>query len=218
MPAAAFAALLCLACALALVVAHARGAVNAQRVLKIAASGAFLATAVLAGAMQSGYGRWVLTALLLGAVGDLLLLARRSALFLAGLGAFLLAHLGYAVAFAGRGQAQAWLAGGALAMGLLAIVILRWLWPRLRPVYRGAVPAYVAAIGAMVATALGAAAATGQWSLAAGALAFAASDIAVARERFVAAGVVNKAWGLPLYYLGQVLLALSVTATVAADI
>jgi uncharacterized membrane protein YhhN len=94
----------------------------------------------------------------------------------------------------------------------VATAVLAWLWPRLRSVYRVAVPAYVAAIGAMVATALGTGAATGHWQIAAGALAFAASDIAVARERFVATSPLNKAWGLPLYYIGQVLLALSVAA------
>jgi hypothetical protein len=31
--------------------------------------------------------------------------------------------------------------------------------------------------------------------------------MAVARNRFVAPGVVNRMWGLPLYYLAQVLLA-----------
>ena len=66
------------------------------------------------------------------------------------------------------------------------------------------------AIGMIVATGLGTGAATGHWLIPAGALAFALSDIAVARERFVAPGPINKVWGLPLYYLGQVLLALSV--------
>lgn len=40
-----------------------------------------------------------------------------------------------------------------------------------------------------------------------GAVLFYASDIAVARNQFVAPGVVNRMWGLPLYYLAHVLLA-----------
>ena len=43
-----------------------------------------------------------------------------------------------------------------------------------------------------------------------GAVAFFLSDLAVARDRFVAKGWVNRVWGLPLYYFGQVLLATSV--------
>ncbi|NNF09333.1 MAG: lysoplasmalogenase, partial [Acidimicrobiia bacterium] len=41
----------------------------------------------------------------------------------------------------------------------------------------------------------------------AGASLFIASDIAVARNTFVAPGYANKLWGLPLYYGGQLLLA-----------
>jgi hypothetical protein len=42
-----------------------------------------------------------------------------------------------------------------------------------------------------------------------GAVAFTASDISVARDRFMQHGFANRAWGLPLYYLAQVMLALS---------
>jgi hypothetical protein len=43
-----------------------------------------------------------------------------------------------------------------------------------------------------------------------GATAFYLSDVFVAREQFVAKAVANRMWGLPLYYLAQVLLAWSV--------
>ena len=46
-----------------------------------------------------------------------------------------------------------------------------------------------------------------------GALAFAISDLAVARERFVTPSFVNGAWGLPLYFAAQLTLAGTVTAT-----
>ena len=203
-------AVACLALAAALALAHARRWKPVQAPLKLAASAAFVLTALAAGATDNDYGRLVLAALLLGALGDALLLSRQTLFFLAGLGSFLVAHAVYAVAFLLQPQAMAWLLGGAVAMAVVAAVVLRWLWPRLRTVYQLAVPAYVLAIGAMVASALGMAAATGRYGIAAGAIAFAASDIAVARERFVVDSPVNKVWGLPLYYLGQVLLALSV--------
>ena len=41
---------------------------------------------------------------------------------------------------------------------------------------------------------------------------FAISDLAVARERFVAQTIRNKVWGLPFYYGAQVLIALSIEA------
>jgi hypothetical protein len=43
----------------------------------------------------------------------------------------------------------------------------------------------------------------------AGALLFYLSDLAVARDRFVRPGLANRLVGLPLYYAGQVLLALA---------
>ena len=43
-----------------------------------------------------------------------------------------------------------------------------------------------------------------------GAAMFCVSDLSVARDRFVSPGFVNGAWGLPLYFGGQLLLAASV--------
>ena len=70
--------------------------------------------------------------------------------------------------------------------------------------------AYVAVISAMVASATGAFGAAGGAALLAGALGFFASDLAVARQRFVAKSFTNKLWGLPLYYASQLLLASTV--------
>ena len=61
----------------------------------------------------------------------------------------------------------------------------------------------------MVVAAFGTVGIDPDWRIALGATAFFLSDIAVARNRFVAPGFTNRAWGLPLYYVGQVLLALS---------
>ena len=87
---------------------------------------------------------------------------------------------------------------------------LRWLQPHLRGPLRVAVPVYVLAIASMAALAAGAAARNEAPLLFAGAALFCASDLAVARERFVKTGFVNKSWGLPFYFLGQGLLAASV--------
>ena len=45
--------------------------------------------------------------------------------------------------------------------------------------------------------------------LASGAVLFFVSDLAVARDKFVGASFVNRAWGLPAYYAGQLLIAWS---------
>jgi hypothetical protein len=43
-----------------------------------------------------------------------------------------------------------------------------------------------------------------------GATLFFASDLAVARERFLARDFTNKLYGLPAYYLGQLLIAYAI--------
>jgi uncharacterized membrane protein YhhN len=48
------------------------------------------------------------------------------------------------------------------------------------------------------------------WSAALGSLLFYVSDLAVARHRFVRPDFVNRVVGLPLYYAGQFLLALTI--------
>lgn len=208
-PSATFAAAVCAVAVMGLLWAERRGAGAARALCKTVASTAFIAVALTMGALDTRYGQLVVLALALGWLGDVLLLARRSAVFLAGLGAFLLAHVVYAAAFAGWPLSSgALLAGAALMVGLGAVV-LRAFWPRLKPLYRLAVPAYVVAIGVMCTLAIGAGAGGGAWWLPAAALAFAASDISVARDRFIGHSFANKLWGLPLYYAAQLVLAAS---------
>lgn len=66
---------------------------------------------------------------------------------------------------------------------------------------------YVAVISVMVALAAGASWTTRDARLLVGATAFAASDLSVARERFVKPAFGNLIWGLPLYYVAQLVLA-----------
>ena len=97
-----------------------------------------------------------------------------------------------------------------IALLPVAFAVWRWLKPHLPKDMVAPVIAYVVVISMMVGLAVGTAAV--QWSapLVVGAFAFYASDISVARERFVARGYVNRLWGLPAYYVGQLLLAWTV--------
>jgi uncharacterized membrane protein YhhN len=192
-------------------VAERRGSRALVWLAKPLASAGFVALALARGATASGYGRLVLAALVLGWLGDVLLIpkgARRA--FAAGLGSFLLGHLAFAAAFLARGVSAAWLAGGALVAAAAALPIARWLAPHVPDALRLPVRAYVVVISAMVACAAGAFGATRDAALLVGAFAFFLSDLAVARERFVAKGFSNKLWGLPLYYGAQLLLAWTV--------
>jgi hypothetical protein len=67
-------------------------------------------------------------------------------------------------------------------------------------------------ITAMVALAFGAVVRGGTPWIAIGAVGFYASDLSVARDQFVKPGFVNRVWGLPLYYVAQVVLACTAAA------
>jgi uncharacterized membrane protein YhhN len=92
-------------------------------------------------------------------------------------------------------------------MGGVVAFTLRWLQPHLPPDMRVPVRVYMLVIAVMVAAAVGTSVATGDLRIAAGAIAFAISDLSVARERFVRPSFGNLLWGLPLYYTAQVVFA-----------
>jgi uncharacterized membrane protein YhhN len=172
----------------------------------LAASG-FVATGIAAGAASTPYGRWVLAALVLCWFGDVFLIPRGARrIFALGLASFLLGHLVYVGAFASRGLDLAACAVAAVPAAAALWLVLRWLEPHLPSNLRAAVYAYTAVISAMLICAVG----TGETDIRLGALMFYVSDLAVARERFVAPSFWNKAWGLPLYFGGQLILAASV--------
>ena len=192
-----------------LLVAERRGSPRWRAITKLLASTGFILCALGVGATESTYGLLILGALGLSWVGDALLLSDREGIFLGGLVAFLLAHVAYCAAFWSLGVNLTWVGAGAVGLGVIAALVLRWLLPHLQGTMRVAVLAYVAVIATMVALALGTLGAGGSSILAVGAVLFFLSDLAVARHRFVTPGFSNKAWGLPLYYGGQVLLALT---------
>lgn len=184
----------------------------ARRIAKTVASTTFVLLALQLGATFTVYGRLMLLALALGWIGDICLLSRQSKFFLTGLGFFLLSHLAFAAAFASENLDRPAVASGFGALLIVGALTLRWLWPHLSRFYRFMVGAYVLAILVMCALAIGRSAALNDWSIALGALIFMASDLAVARDRFVVRSFWNKAWGLPAYYVAQLLLAWSVAS------
>ena len=88
------------------------------------------------------------------------------------------------------------------------VSVLAWLQPHLEPPIALPVQVYVAAISLMVITAFGARGAGASRLVVIGALLFFISDLAVAMQRIVAPGFPAYLWGLPLYYSGQLCLAL----------
>lgn len=141
--------------------------------------------------------RWLIPALTLAAAGDwLLAIPWWEASFMAGLTAFLLAHLcflGALVPLATRSRGR--LAGAAVTC-LAGVALLVWFWPGLTRVGL-VVPVigYIAVLGAMVCAALLAALPT-RWA-AAGAVCFAVSDAMIGIDRFVLG---NEVLAVPVWW------------------
>lgn len=185
-----------------------RGGTAVTALGKLVASSAYLGVALALGARHTGYGQAMLAGMVCCWAGDLLLVSRRSrALFLLGLLAFLMGHLAYSTAFLMRGQSLAGWLPGLLAMLIFSCFVLRWLKPHLDRRMRVPVYLYVAAISTMMVLAAGTHAHRQDLALLAGAMLFVISDLGVARNRFVSPGFLNRAVGLPVYFLAQLLLA-----------
>lgn len=229
--------IVCVAACAALVLAEWRKLASLRIAAKLIASLAFLGVGVLAATGQTrelaapqanlmalvahaldlhapAFTHWMLVGLALGVVGDIALLGKSQRAFLAGLGAFLLGHLAYVVGTAQLVPPGQWPEAAELAMLLplvTAAIALYKLWPNLGSM-KLPVIGYVLAIVAMVIGALavvrcdpGPAANR----LAIGAILFFASDLSVARDKFIGASFSNRAWGLPAYYGGQLMIAWS---------
>ncbi len=214
-PLPAFATILCLIALAGLLIAEKRHLPRLRVVCKVSASLAFVALGVLLllEAPPSQYSKWILVGLVLGAMGDVALLSGESRWFLAGLGVFLLGHIAYVVACSCLVPISDWPSFYAVIPLAVAAIALVFLWPHLGNM-RGAVVCYIAAIVLMVVGAnavyqapiesLG----DGQRQLLlAGAALFFVSDLSVAISRFVRTRFVDKLWGLPAYYLGQLCIA-----------
>lgn len=175
------------------------------------ASATFVALALQLGARNTEYGLWIAAGLTACWLGDVLLIPSHKVAFKAGIVAFLIGHLLYSMAFLVHGVAFEWAILAAVPLGVVAWVIGRRLLESTDSGLRKPVAAYVLVISGMLALGIGAWAQSGDPVFLAGPAAFYASDLAVARNRFLRPGFVNRLVGLPLYYVAQALFAWSVT-------
>ncbi len=157
--------------------------------------------------------RWVMTGLILSWFGDVFLIFYARPLFLAGLLAFLSGHVCYAIGFLGHGTLPPGAVVGVAPVAAVSVRVFFWLRPKLGPM-AGPVIAYIAVITLMVAGAISVFAAPypapGRWLVLCGALLFYASDLLVARDRFVTKEFANHLYGLPMYYTAQFFFAVAI--------
>ncbi len=176
---------------------------------KLVASCSFLGVAATSGALRSVYGQVILAGLALSWFGDMFLVGQSQTMFLAGLVAFLLAHVAYIAAFAFHGVDTKWSILAAVPLVLVATAVSVSLTPHIVPDLLVPVRVYTAVISIMVVMAFGAKGAGGVWLMAIGAVLFYLSDLSVAALRLVQTEWPTYVLGLPFYYGGQVCLALS---------
>lgn len=176
----------------------------AKSLVKTTAIGALAALCVVDGAP------WLLIAALgLSALGDFAISREGRGAFLAGLGAFLVAHIAYILLFLSvSGGFEGWRIVGGVALIGYAAIFARWLWPHLGDM-RGAVLVYILAIGAMGLAAL--AAPLTLWPILIGGALFVVSDSVLAAETFVFKESAPRRWTAPViwstYYAAQTLIA-----------
>ena len=145
--------------------------------------------------------------------GDICLVFPQKAMFLTGLVAFLVGHIWYTVAFFYTAAIHQLSGIGFLVLLVAGGWIYFWLKPHLGSM-KLPVLLYIIFISLMVGGAWtvlgdGDLSLFGRLMVFTGAVLFYFSDLFVARQRFVQKAYRNRLMGLPLYFLGQYLLAFS---------
>ncbi|MEE9555863.1 MAG: lysoplasmalogenase, partial [Candidatus Adiutricales bacterium] len=156
----------------------------------------------------------ILAGLIFCLMGDVFLALPQEKMFTPGLGAFLTGHVFYIIAFNSLTGFNQWFSWQPLVVVIISAAVFIWLRPRLDhmrlPVFLYVVVITIMVAGAWAVYRFSGCALTGQVFILGGAVLFYLSDLFVAVDRFVKEGYINRLIGLPLYYLGQFLLAFSV--------
>jgi uncharacterized membrane protein YhhN len=176
----------------------------------------FIVAALVQPNLIQSYAIFVIIGLIFCLGGDVFLALPQERMFLLGLVSFLIGHVFYVVAFIGvAGWSQlAWI--GPLLTIVISIAVFIWLQPHLGSM-KIPVICYIIVISLMLCLAwsiLGVShlSVSGRILVFLGAFSFYISDVFVARDRFLKNEFLNRLVGLPLYYMGQFLIAFSVGA------
>jgi alkenylglycerophosphocholine hydrolase len=104
------------------------------------------------GVPQTTFARLIWAGILLSVVGDVALLGNTKRAFLVGLGAFLLAHVAYVIAFLGAAVWSPHVALVAVVMAISSTILLRLTWKGAEGMHAATI-AYAVVISAMVVSA-----------------------------------------------------------------
>lgn len=160
------------------------------------------------------YTMFIIIGLLFCLGGDVFLALPQPRMFLFGLISFLLGHVCYIVAFFVIASPGKMTLVGVIVTLIISAFVYIWLKPHLGSMKKPVI-AYILIISIMM---------VGAWSVLdvehqsyfgrllifVGATSFYISDLFVARDRFLKKSFFNRLLGLPLYYLGQFMIAYSI--------
>lgn len=185
-----------------------------QFITKTPLSALFVLIAMFQPHFVAIYYYFLLIGLICCMVGDICLVFPQKMMFLLGLIFFLLGHICYTISFFNIASINRWTWIGSPAVLVTSGFIFFWLKPHLSsmtlPVLLYIVVISIMFCGAWSVSGEAQLSSLGRIMVFAGAADFYISDIFVARQRFIKKTVVNRLFGLPLYYLGQFLLAFSI--------
>lgn len=163
-----------------------------------------------------GYFYWLIIGLVFCLGGDVFLALPQERMFLLGLGSFLLGHVFYILGFfyVADVSSLTWIGAviGSVVSGAIFFWLRRHLGSLLIPVVAYMIVITIMVVGAWTAVGDENLNLSGRLVVFFGALSFYFSDVFVARDRFLKAEFANRLLGLPMYYIGQFLLAFSVGA------
>ena len=174
----------------------------------------FVTTALLQPYSVPVYYHYLLTGLILCLVGDVCLALPQRKAFMGGLVAFLIGHLLYIFSFSSLIPISHWFSSGLFIIVGISALIFFWLRPHLKsmliPVLIYILVITIMASGAWAVFWKSSFQISGRALILVGSLCFYLSDLFVARHRFIKEEYRNRLLGLPLYYIGQFMLAFSI--------
>ena len=174
----------------------------------------FILTAVSQIHILQPYTLFILIGLMFCLVGDVFLALPQNRMFLCGLVSFLLGHVCYVIGFVSVAVPSKMTLIGIVVTLVIGGFIYLWLKPHLGTMKKPVI-AYIIVISLMMIGAWSVFGARmqpfwGRLFVFVGAISFYVSDIFVARDRFLKDSFLNRLIGLPLYYLGQFMIAYTV--------
>jgi uncharacterized membrane protein YhhN len=179
-------------------------------IFKITASSAFVLIALALADASSLFSNLMLVGFGFSFLGDIFLIkSNESTFFKIGIISFAFAHIAFIVAFLTIGSTGLVFFITTILTMFLIMMSVKWLKNALNSEFKVLVLVYICIIAYM--TSLSGYAWEGSYrnGILPGAFLFAVSDLFVAREKFIKSDFKNKMVGLPLYYLAQIFLAIS---------